>query len=35
MFKALVLDKSPEFSATVQEVADSFLPEVDVTIDVA
>ncbi len=35
MFKALVLDKSPEFSAAVREVDDSFLPEGDVTIDVA
>ena len=35
MFKALVLEKSPEFSATVREVDDAFLPEGDVTIDVA
>jgi acrylyl-CoA reductase (NADPH) len=35
MFKALVLDKSPDFSAAVREVDDSFLPEGDVTIDVA
>ncbi|HWP13160.1 MAG TPA: MDR family oxidoreductase [Ramlibacter sp.] len=35
MFKALVLEKSPEFSACVREVDDAFLPEGDVTIDVA
>jgi acrylyl-CoA reductase (NADPH) len=35
MFQALVLEKSPEFSARVREVDDSFLPEGDVTIDVA
>lgn len=35
MFKALVLDKNPEFSATVREVDDSFLPEGDVTVDIA
>jgi acrylyl-CoA reductase (NADPH) len=35
MFKALVLEKTPEFSAAVREVDDSFLPEGDVTIDVA
>lgn len=35
MFKALVLDKSPDFSASVREVDDAFLPEGDVTIDVA
>jgi acrylyl-CoA reductase (NADPH) len=35
MFKALVLEKSPDFSASVREVDDSFLPEGDVTIDVA
>jgi acrylyl-CoA reductase (NADPH) len=34
MFKALVLDKSPEFSAAVREVDDSFLPEGDVTLSV-
>ena len=34
MFKALVLDKNPDFSATVREVDESFLPEGDVTIDV-
>jgi len=34
MFKALVLDKNPDFSAAVREVDDSFLPEGDVTIDV-
>jgi acrylyl-CoA reductase (NADPH) len=35
MFKALVLQKTPEFSAAVREVDDSFLPDGDVTIDVA
>ena len=35
MFKALVLEKSPGFSAAVREVDDSFLPEGDVTIAVA
>ena len=35
MFKALVLDKAPEFSATVREVDDAFLPEGDVTVDIA
>jgi acrylyl-CoA reductase (NADPH) len=35
MFKALVLEKAPDFSARVREVDDSFLPEGDVTIDVA
>lgn len=35
MFQALVLDKAPEFSAAVREVDDSFLPEGDVTVDVA
>ena len=34
MFKALVLEKSPEFNASLREVDDSFLPEGDVTIDV-
>jgi acrylyl-CoA reductase (NADPH) len=34
MFKALVLDKNPDFNAGVREVDDSFLPEGDVTIDV-
>jgi acrylyl-CoA reductase (NADPH) len=34
MFKALVLDKNPDFAAAVREVDDSFLPEGDVTIDV-
>ena len=34
MFPALVLDKSPEFSASVREVDDSFLPDGDVTIAV-
>lgn len=35
MFKALVLEKSPEFSSNVRDVADEFLPGGDVTIDVA
>lgn len=35
MFKALVLEKSPEFSAKVRDVADEFLPGGDVMIDVA
>lgn len=35
MFKALVLDKAPEFSAAVREVGDDFLPEGDVTVEVA
>lgn len=35
MFKALVLDKSPDFSAAVREVDDAFLPEGDVTVDIA
>lgn len=35
MFRALVLEKSPGFSATVKEVDDDFLPEGDVTVDVA
>ena len=34
MFKALVLDKNPDFSASVREVEDSFLPGGDVTLDV-
>lgn len=34
MFKALVLDKSPEFAAAVREVDEGFLPSGDVTIDV-
>jgi acrylyl-CoA reductase (NADPH) len=34
MFKALVLQKDPDFSASVREVDDSFLPEGDVTVDV-
>jgi acrylyl-CoA reductase (NADPH) len=34
MFKALVLEKNPEFSAAVREVDDAFLPEGDVRIDV-
>ncbi|TFZ08594.1 acrylyl-CoA reductase (NADPH) [Ramlibacter humi] len=35
MFNALVLDKAREFSASVREVDDAFLPEGDVTIEVA
>ena len=35
MFRALVLDKAPEFSASVREVGDDFLPEGDVTVEVA
>jgi acrylyl-CoA reductase (NADPH) len=35
MFKALVLDKAPEFSASLREVGDDFLPEGDVTVEVA
>ncbi len=34
MFKALILEKNPEFSAAVREVDDSFLPEADVTVDI-
>ncbi len=34
MFKALVLDKNPDFAAALREVDDAFLPEGDVTIDV-
>ena len=34
MFQALVLEKNPDFSATVREVDDSFLPEGDVTVAV-
>ena len=34
MFQALVLEKSPEFSAAVREVDDDFLPEGDVTVAV-
>ena len=34
MFKALVLDKQPEFTASIREVDDDFLPEGEVTIDV-
>ncbi|MBG9387275.1 acrylyl-CoA reductase (NADPH) [Caenimonas aquaedulcis] len=32
MFKALVLEKNPEFAASVREVDDTFLPEGDVTV---
>lgn len=35
MFKALTLEKSPDFAAMVRQVDDDFLPEGDVTIDVA
>jgi acrylyl-CoA reductase (NADPH) len=34
MYRALVLEKDPEFRATVREVDDSFLPEGDVTVAV-
>ncbi len=34
MFKALVLEKNPDFSASVREVDDSFLPEGDVTVEI-
>jgi NADPH:quinone reductase-like Zn-dependent oxidoreductase len=34
MFQALVLEKNPEFSATVREVDEGFLPEGDVTVAV-
>ena len=34
MFNALVLDKNPDFSASVREVDDSFLPEGDVSLDI-
>ncbi|HEY0294334.1 MAG TPA: MDR family oxidoreductase [Bordetella sp.] len=34
MFKALVLDKEPEFHAAIRAVGDDFLPEGDVTIAV-
>jgi acrylyl-CoA reductase (NADPH) len=34
MFQALVLDKTPDFAASVREVADDFLPDGDVTLDV-
>ena len=34
MFKALVLEKSPEFSAAVREVGDDFLPDGDVDLAV-
>ncbi|MBE7939964.1 MULTISPECIES: MDR family oxidoreductase [Ramlibacter] len=32
MFQALVLEKNPDFSASVREVDDSFLPDGDVTV---
>ncbi len=35
MFRALVLEKNPEFSASVREVDDTFLPDGDVTVDIA
>ena len=34
MFKALVLEKNPDFAAAVREVDDDFLPEGDVTVEV-
>jgi acrylyl-CoA reductase (NADPH) len=34
MFKALVLEKNPDFSASVRDVDESFLSEGDVTLDV-
>ena len=34
MFQALVLEKSPDFTAQVREVGDDFLPDGDVTLDV-
>jgi acrylyl-CoA reductase (NADPH) len=34
MFKALLLEKVPDFSASVRDVDDAFLPEGDVTLDV-
>ena len=34
MFKALVVDKNPDFSFGVRDVDDDFLPEGDVTIDI-
>ncbi len=34
MFKALVLEKNPDFSASVRDVDDTFLPEGDVTVDI-
>lgn len=34
MFKALVLEKDPDFKASVRDVDDAFLPEGDVTLDV-
>lgn len=34
MFKAIVLEKQPEFSASLREVDDTFLPEGDVTLEV-
>jgi acrylyl-CoA reductase (NADPH) len=34
MFKALVVDKDPDFSVTLREVDDDFLPEGDVTLRV-
>jgi acrylyl-CoA reductase (NADPH) len=35
MYKAIVLEQEPAFSATLREVDDDFLPEGDVTIEVA
>jgi acrylyl-CoA reductase (NADPH) len=34
MFDALILDKNPDFTATVASVDDGFLPDGDVTLDV-
>lgn len=34
MYPALVLEKNPEFSASVRDVDDAFLPEGDVTVDI-
>lgn len=34
MFRALVLEKNPEFNAAVREVGDDFLPAGDVTVDI-
>jgi len=35
MFKAIVLEKAPAFSASLREVDDDFLPQGDVTLEVA
>src|SRR3954463_15552069 len=34
MFQALVLEKQPDFAASVREVGDDFLPDGDVTVDI-